>query len=154
MAEGEAEAKPKAAKKAGKGKKRKAPLNMGIALRVLYTLTEAPADKTAKLGRKTVYFSKYARKELAKTIKATPTDKKADALALKILKDMGGRRTYQMETVQSLIAATSKKGRVVPVNPADGSVRVPFIARWFEKRRGRKSVTVKYEAKKAIISLP
>jgi hypothetical protein len=141
-------AKPEVEKKGGARK-----YSSALALRVLYTLDAVPDGNKVKVGRKTVVFTKYARKDLAEKIKAVPSDKAADAKALKLLKEMGGRKYRPAETVESLVAATAKTPRVIPVNP-DESCRVPYIGRWFENRRGRKSVKVRYEKKKVTITLP
>lgn len=146
----EATTKPKRARKAAKVKKVKR-VDVAAAMLALRSLKEAPADKTVKIGRTKIVFTPYVRKTLAKTIKATPTDKKADALALNILKAMEGRE-YKKTTWEDLVMETSKIAK--PASVVAGSVRVPFVDRYFANRRGRKTVKLTYEAKKVIIQLP
>jgi len=151
-----AKRKPKAKPKAKKEPKKKGArkYNAALAMRVLYTLDAVPEGNKVKVGRKTVVFTKYARKALAETIVATPSDQKADAKALQLLKDMGGEKKRPKQTVEGLIAATERRPMIITVNKGDDALRVPFIKRWFDGRRGPKTVKVRYEKKKVTITLP
>ena len=62
-----AKRKPKAKPKAKKEPKKKGArkYNAALAMRVLYTLDAVPEGNKVKVGRKTVVFTKYARKALA-----------------------------------------------------------------------------------------
>ena len=136
-------------------KRRKRNVNVLVAFEALKAqrapLGAGQREVTFK-GQK-VLFTRYLRELLAQHVKIADVNQKDRERMLEVLESMRGVRGKAPVSKEALIASTSGNKRVsLSVNP-DGSVRVGNVGKWYEGKRGRKTVKVQYTAKTIVLTV-